>query len=58
MLTGGADRIRVLIADDHPIMRDGIAVALESSPDMDVVGQAADGAEPSSAFASCAPTWP
>jgi DNA-binding NarL/FixJ family response regulator len=45
MLTGGADRIRVLIADDHPIMRDGIAVALESSPDMDVVGQAADGAE-------------
>jgi DNA-binding NarL/FixJ family response regulator len=45
MLTGGADRIRVLIADDHPIMRDGIAVALESSPDMEVVGQAADGAE-------------
>ncbi|WP_201313444.1 response regulator transcription factor [Dyella sp. EPa41] len=45
MVTGGADRIRVLIADDHPIMRDGIAVALESSPDMDVVGQAADGAE-------------
>lgn len=45
MLTGGADRIRVLIADDHPIMRDGIAVALESSPDMEVIGQAADGAE-------------
>lgn len=45
MVTGGADRIRVLIADDHPIMRDGIAVALESSPDMEVVGQAADGAE-------------
>ncbi|MDG2538973.1 response regulator transcription factor [Dyella jiangningensis] len=45
MVTGGEDRIRVLIADDHPIMRDGIAVALESSPDMEVVGQAADGAE-------------
>ncbi|AHX13126.1 LuxR family transcriptional regulator [Dyella jiangningensis] len=44
-MTGGEDRIRVLIADDHPIMRDGIAVALESSPDMEVVGQAADGAE-------------
>ncbi|WP_345779548.1 response regulator transcription factor [Dyella sedimenti] len=35
----------MLIADDHPIMRDGIAVALESSADMQVVGQAADGAE-------------
>ncbi|WP_172461821.1 response regulator transcription factor [Dyella jiangningensis] len=45
MVTGGEDRIRVLIADDHPIMRDGIAVALESSPDMEVIGQAADGAE-------------
>ncbi|RAO76364.1 DNA-binding response regulator [Dyella jiangningensis] len=44
-MTGGEDRIRVLIADDHPIMRDGIAVALESSPDMEVIGQAADGAE-------------
>jgi DNA-binding NarL/FixJ family response regulator len=44
-VSGGAAPIRVLIADDHPIMRDGIAVALESCADMQVVGQAADGAE-------------
>jgi DNA-binding NarL/FixJ family response regulator len=37
--------IRVLIADDHPIMRDGIVAAIESARDMTVVGQAADGAE-------------
>ncbi|HEX7815084.1 response regulator transcription factor [Dyella sp.] len=37
--------IRVLIADDHPIMRDGIVAAIESARNMTVVGQAADGAE-------------
>jgi DNA-binding NarL/FixJ family response regulator len=29
-VTGRADGIRVLIADDHPVMRDGIAAAIES----------------------------
>lgn len=38
-------RIRVLIVDDHPVMRDGIAAAIESGTDMQVVGQASDGAE-------------
>jgi len=37
--------IRVLIADDHPLMRDGIAAAVQSENDLIVVGQAADGAE-------------
>ncbi|WP_343214803.1 response regulator transcription factor [Dyella sp. RRB7] len=44
-MTGRADGIRVLIADDHPVMRDGIAAAVESGHDMVVIGQAADGAE-------------
>ena len=44
-MTGSDERIRVLIADDHPIMRDGIVAAIESDADMLVVGQAADGAE-------------
>ena len=44
-MTFDAERIRLLIADDHPIMRDGIVAAIESAPDMVVVGQAADGAE-------------
>ena len=37
--------IRVLIADDHPIFRDGLRKLLESEPGMRVVGEAADGAE-------------
>ncbi len=44
-MTGRADGIRVLIADDHPVMRDGIAAAIESGEDMIVIGQAVDGAE-------------
>ncbi len=39
------ERIRVLIVDDHALIRAGIAALLEASPDLDVVGQAADGAE-------------
>jgi DNA-binding NarL/FixJ family response regulator len=45
IVTGRADGIRVLIADDHPVMRDGIAAAIESGEDMLVIGQATDGAE-------------
>ena len=38
-------RFRVMIVDDHPIMRDGLRDALDSEEDFEVVGQAADGAE-------------
>lgn len=37
--------ITVLIADDHPIYRDGLASLLEPLPDIEVVGRAADGIE-------------
>lgn len=37
-------RIRVVIADDHAIVRQGIRLLLESQPDMEVVGEAGDGA--------------
>ena len=37
--------IRVLVADDHPIFRDGLAMLLASVDGIDVVGTAADGAE-------------
>jgi two-component system, NarL family, response regulator NreC len=33
-------RIRVLIADDHPILRSGIASLLSSQPDMEIAGEA------------------
>jgi len=38
-----SDRIRVLIADDHEIVRQGLTTFLELQEDIEVVGQAADG---------------
>jgi DNA-binding NarL/FixJ family response regulator len=43
--SGGAKKIRVLIADDHPMVRQGLRVFLELEPDLEVVGEASDGAE-------------
>jgi two-component system, NarL family, nitrate/nitrite response regulator NarL len=37
--------IRILIADDHPIFRDGLRRLLEAEAGLSVVGEAADGAE-------------
>ncbi|MDR7522904.1 MAG: response regulator transcription factor [Armatimonadota bacterium] len=38
-------RIRVLLADDHPVLRTGLRALLEQEPDMSVVGEAGDGRE-------------
>lgn len=38
-------RIRVLVVDDHPIMRVGIAAIIEATPDMTTVAQAGSGEE-------------
>jgi DNA-binding NarL/FixJ family response regulator len=40
-----SDAVRVLIADDHPVVRSGIRGMLASDPGFEVVGEAADGAE-------------
>ena len=37
--------IRVLVADDHPIVRSGVVATLAAAPDIEVVAEAADGAE-------------
>ena len=42
---GIRERVRVMIVDDHPIMRNGLRDALESFGDFEVVGLAGDGAE-------------
>ena len=40
-----APRIRVLIADDHAVLRDGLHALLRMYDDVEVVGKAADGVE-------------
>ena len=38
-------KTRVLVADDHTIVRQGLRAILESEPDIEVIGEAADGYE-------------
>lgn len=39
------ETIRILLADDHPVVRDGLAAMLTTQPDFEVVGEAGNGAE-------------
>jgi DNA-binding NarL/FixJ family response regulator len=36
-------KLRVLLADDHPVVREGLKALVNAQPDMEVVGEAADG---------------
>jgi two-component system, NarL family, response regulator LiaR len=40
-----ARRIRILVADDHAIVREGLRALIEDRPDMELLGEAADGVE-------------
>ena len=40
-----SENIRVLIADDHPLIREGLRGLLAAEPDLELVGEAADGSE-------------
>jgi len=37
------DQIKILVADDHPMLREGLVAVLATQPDFDILGEAADG---------------
>jgi NarL family two-component system response regulator LiaR len=39
------EKLRILIADDHPVVRKGLAALIETQADLELVGEAEDGAE-------------
>ncbi|MGH8243707.1 MAG: response regulator [Steroidobacteraceae bacterium] len=42
-MNAGEHRISVILADDHPVVRDGLAAIVNQQPDMEVVAEAGDG---------------
>lgn len=50
-----APQVRLLIVDDHPLMREGIVAVAQRQPDMLVVGEAANGVEAVERFAELKP---
>src|SRR6202034_720051 len=47
--------LRILIADDHPAMRDGLALAIGQQSNMSVVGVASDGVDAVNQFSTLRP---
>src|SRR5690349_1947121 len=47
--------IRIILADDHAVMRRGLRLVLEEQPDFEVVGEASDGREAVSLVESLKP---
>ena len=39
----GSGRIRVLVADDHPVVRTGLAAVITQQPDLQLVAEAENG---------------
>jgi two-component system, NarL family, nitrate/nitrite response regulator NarL len=47
--------VRVLVADDHPVYRDGIVRAISERPDIELVGEASDGRDALTAIGEVEP---
>lgn len=50
------EKIKVLIADDHRVVREGLAAILKTKEDINVVGEAQDGVEAVEKPGRCCPT--
>lgn len=50
-----SERLRIFVADDHPIVRDGLIAVISTQPDFEVVGQAETGPEAVERVAALAP---
>ena len=48
-------KIRILVVDDHPVLRDGVAAILENQVDMEMVGEARNGGEAVERFRALRP---
>lgn len=53
--TSDSSLIRVLVVDDHVMVRDGLSALLNRQPDMQVIGEAANGAEAIAMFQQLSP---
>jgi len=53
--TSATNVIRVLIADDHPVVREGLVAILKSEKDIEIVAEAADGKETCELYHKLAP---
>ncbi len=55
MPTAGEPKIRLLAVDDHPLMQDGLALAIQAADDMELVAQAANAEEGIAMFQQYSP---
>ena len=55
LLESAVERIKVLVVDDHTVVREGICAVLTLQKDMEVVGEAVDGREAVQKTRQCAP---
>jgi two-component system, NarL family, nitrate/nitrite response regulator NarL len=54
-MTRAAGRISVVVADDHPLYRDGVVESMKDRPELEVAGEATDGRAALDAIRSLAP---
>jgi DNA-binding NarL/FixJ family response regulator len=48
---------RILVVDDHPLLRKGFVFVISSEADMEVIGEAGDGLEALKLCQRLRPTW-